>query len=112
MGEQHPLVIALSGEWDIYRRDELESALHPARECEEVVLDFSAVTYADSTVLSALATMRKARVERGFPPSRVVPSTSITRLFEITQMNRLWPCFESVDDALRSFTPAPKPNSA
>lgn len=106
------MVIALSGDWDIYRRDELEAALRPARECPEVVLDFSAVTYADSTVLSALAVMRKERVARGYPASRVVPSASIARLFEITQMSRLWPCFETVDDALRSFAGTPNPNSA
>ena len=106
------MVIALSGDWDIYRRDELEAVLRPARECAEVVLDFSAVTYADSTVLSALAGMRKERVARGYPPSRVVPSASVSRLFEITQMSRLWPCFQNVEDALRSFASAPNPNSA
>ena len=112
MGEEHPLVITLSGDWDIYRRDELETVLRPARECAEVVLDFSAVTYADSTVLSALAAMRKERVARGYPPSHVVPSPPVTRLFEITQMSRLWPCFQTLEDALHSFEGAPNPNSA
>lgn len=112
MGDKHPVVIVLSGDWDIYRRGELEAALAPARESPHVVLDFSSVTYADSTVLSVLATMRKERVARGFPASRVVPSSPIARLFQITQMSRLWPCYETVDAAVRSFEEPPNPNPA
>ena len=112
MGENTPLVITLDGDWDIYRRAELEAALRPMLECPQVVLDCSAVTYADSTVLSVLATLRKERVARGYPACRVVPSATVSRLFEITQMSRLWPCYENVDAAVRSFNGTPNPNSA
>lgn len=112
MAENQPVIIALSGDWDIYRRGELETALQPAHECADVVLDFSGITYADSTVLSVLAGMRKARVARGYPPCRVVPSPPLSRLFEITQMSRLWPCYDTVDAAVRSFNGNLNPDSA
>ena len=100
MGERHPLIVTLAGEWDIYRRSELEALMRPALDHARVVLDLSAVTYADSTILSVLASLRKARLERGFAASALIPSPSIERLLAITRMNRLWPCFGTLEKAL------------
>lgn len=102
MGEHRPLILTLTGEWDIYRRDELEALLRPALEKEHVILDLSAVSYADSTVLSALAMLRKGRLGLGLAPSAIVASPSVRRLLTITRMDRLWPCFETVEAAMAS----------
>lgn len=104
MGNAHPKVITLAGEWDVYRRDELRELFAASYDCAEVIFDLSAVTYADSTVLSELVLMRKYRVEKNLPMFAVVPSKTFDRVLSITHLNRFWPCFANLDDAVASFS--------
>lgn len=103
MTTPHPVVIALNGEWDIYRRDELRALLRHAYDEEEVILDLSAVSYADSTVLSELVSMRKHRDERGLSPVSLIPSRQFERVLSITRMSHLWPCYLNVEAALEHY---------
>lgn len=88
-------------EWDMSNRDDLKRLLDKALLHPNVVLDMSAVTYADSTVLNELVKMRQARASRGFGPARiVVPNPQIRRLFKIVGFDRLWRLYRSLEDAL------------
>jgi anti-anti-sigma factor len=103
MDTVHPTVIALAGEWDIYRRDELRQILGASYDERDVVLDMSAVTYADSTLLSELVLMRKHRLTNDLPRVALVPSKPFERILTITGMKELWPCFSTAESAVSSF---------
>ena len=103
MGNADPTVMTLAGEWDIYRRNELRQVFAALYDAFHVVLDFTAVTYADSTVLSELVQMRKYRIEKELPMFAVVHSKTLERVLSITHLNQFWPCFTTLDDAIASF---------
>lgn len=103
MGSLQPVVIALNGEWDIYRREELRKLFRAAYEAVTAILDLSAVSYADSTVLSELVQLRKHREAQDLPPVALVPSPQFERVLSITRMDRLWPCYPSVEAALATY---------
>jgi anti-sigma B factor antagonist len=103
MGIIRATVISLAGEWDIYRRDELRQIFAAVYDDADVVLDLSAVTYADSTVLSELVMMRKHRLEQNLPMPVLVPSKMLERILTITDMQQVWPCFPTLDSAVASF---------
>jgi anti-anti-sigma factor len=103
MENAHPTVITLTGEWDIYRRDELRGIFAAAYRERQVVFDLSAVTYADSTVLSELVQIRKHRVDHNLPIFALVPSPTFRRILTITHLHQFLPCFTTVEDAIASF---------
>lgn len=51
--------ITLDGEWDLTRKDELITLLSGLTLGRPATIDMSGCTYADSTVLSALALLRR-----------------------------------------------------
>jgi anti-anti-sigma factor len=104
MAKAEPTVITLTGDWDIYRRDELRRMFAPSYDEPYLVLDLSAVTYADSTILSELVRMRKHRSEKKLPGFALVPSKRFERVLAITRLDQIWPCFETLDDAIASLT--------
>lgn len=102
---QSPLIIKLSEpEYHIYCRDRLAEALAAAQDKPFVVVDFSGVRYIDSTALSELILCRKRRAARGYPPKRFAGvSSAVRRVLTTTNLNTIWPMFDSVADAVRSF---------
>jgi anti-sigma B factor antagonist len=81
-------VITLSGELDAYNAPELRSTFERVLESEPalVVLDLSAVTFLDSTVLGAIVgLLRRVREARG-ELRMVLPDTTARRIFEITNL--------------------------
>ena len=104
MAGSDPVVIALNGEWDIYRRDELRELFRAAYDAENAILNLSAVSYADSTILSELVHMRKHRAAQGLAPVALVPSRQFERVLSITRMSHLWPCYANVAEALEYYS--------
>lgn len=95
-----PLVIRLNGEWDLARVEELEALLAAAYDHPRVIIDMTDATYADSTCLGRLVKMRKARLEKGFPPSAIVlPSPQLRKLFELVSFDKMWPIYDTVEEA-------------
>lgn len=107
MGEadQKPMIIALSGDWDLARREELGALLSAAYDCADVVLDLTETRYMDSTALAELAKMRKHRVNhRGFEPTHiVVPPGNIEKLLTIVGFDKAFPTFPTLAEALAAF---------
>lgn len=64
------------------------------------VLDFTEVTYADSTVLNELVHMRKHRLEHDLPAPVLVVSSAFSRVLSITRMQLLWPHYLTLREAL------------
>ena len=109
---QKPHVIRLAEpEWDIASCDLLYRILAPALTNPRVIIDMSAVTYLDSSCLSKLVKLYVERVTKNaFPPSRmVITSPHIIRLFQITELDRLWSIHPTLTEALAAVDANPSP---
>ena len=94
------MVISLAGEWDIYRREELQGRLEPALSEEQVILDLTSAKYVTSTLIGALVLAHKGREARELPPLRLaVKSAFVRRLLGATGLEGLFPIFDSVEAA-------------
>jgi anti-sigma B factor antagonist len=80
--------ITLSGELDAFNAPELRRAFETVlrSEPELVVLDLTAVTFLDSTVLGAIVGLLRRVRERGGELRTVLPDTTARRIFEITNL--------------------------
>ena len=105
MGDSlEPWVIVLNGEYDIYTRETFAALINPAINWPHVVLDFSAVSYLDSTCLGEMIQLRKRRAELGFPPKHLAGMNHLLRrVFEITTLDRIWPMFPTKQEAAAAF---------
>ena len=66
----------------------------------DLLIDLSEVTFMDSTGLGVLVAARKqARVFRG-TLGLVAPSPPVARVLSLTSLDRVFPCFGSLDEAL------------
>ncbi len=100
-----PLVIELSGEYDIAASANLTVILRPAEDATYVVLDFDGVSYIDSSAVTVLVRLHKQRLAKDLPLmhlARVTPQ--VTRVFELTDLSTIWPMYETVEDAVAAFS--------
>ncbi len=85
---QRPHVVSFNGELDIWKESEVEARLSVLDGSAPIVIDLSDVRYLDSAFLSALV-----RLRRRLPNSAitlVVEAPSVRRIFELTEMHRLF----------------------
>ncbi len=85
---QRPRVVSFSGELDIWKETDVEAKLAALDGTCAAVIDLSAVRYLDSAFLSALV-----RLRRRLPDCRitiVAATPSVNRIFELTEMHRLF----------------------
>lgn len=106
------LVVVVRGEHDIYTaptlRDRLEEALGGSP--TGVIVDLSAATFLDSSILGALLEARRQALERGF--GYVVslgdaPEPGVQRILEITGLVPVFPVVKSREEALEAARSAP-----
>jgi anti-sigma B factor antagonist len=88
-------VIALTGEVDLYTAPEFKQQLLEVigQGAKEVVVDFSDTTFIDSTTLGVLVGQL----------SLVCSDRNITKIFEITGLNKVFPIYESRAEAVESI---------
>jgi anti-sigma B factor antagonist len=94
--------VAVAGEADLFTAPELKEALSNALDdgAKEVLVDLSDATFIDSTTLGVLiGTVRKLR-PRGGTVAIVCRDPNISRIFEITRLDQVFPIFESADEGL------------
>jgi anti-sigma B factor antagonist len=98
-------VIALSGEVDLYTAPEFKSQLLEVIEQggKQVVVDFTETTFIDSTTLGVLVGGVKRLRPIGGQLSLVCNDRNITKIFEITGLNKVFPIHETRDEALESL---------
>ncbi|WP_329013472.1 STAS domain-containing protein [Streptomyces sp. NBC_00690] len=91
-------VIAAAGDYDLDSIAPLRQALHTAaRRYPKVVLDASAVTFADSTFLNLLILTHQMGTLRV-----VAPSAQVRRLCEITGVDRFLEMRQTIEEAAAS----------
>lgn len=95
-------VIALTGEVDLYTAPELKQELLNAigDGAREVVVDFSDTTFIDSTTLGVLVGGVKRLRPNGGRLSIVCSDPNITKIFEITGLDRVFPIYPTRAEAL------------
>jgi anti-anti-sigma factor len=94
----------LVGDWDFSRRNELQVMLRPAEAADEVLLDFSAVTFIDASVLGSLIGLLNRVVERNrLGTIRIVAaSRQVTRILGLCHLETLFGLSEPVNAAFIS----------
>lgn len=86
------LVVAASGELDLYRAPELEDALAgPVSECaRRLVVDLSGASFVDSTTLHLLLAAARRLDAQGGQLIVVAPDPNVRRVFQITGFDHLF----------------------
>jgi anti-sigma B factor antagonist len=97
-------VIALSGEVDLYTAPEFKQQLLDVigQGATHVVVDFTDTTFIDSTTLGVLVGGVKRLRPSGGQLSLVCSDRNITKIFEITGLNKVFPIYETRAEALAS----------
>lgn len=78
--------VAFRGDLDVYRRDEIASALPLPKTIDRLVIDMREAAILDSSIVAVLMRYRRQFIEAGGDPLNiviVVPQT-LRRIFEIT----------------------------
>jgi anti-anti-sigma factor len=88
--------VVLEGEWDLDRKDELAALLARLTKDSPATIDVRGVTYADSTMLSLLATLA-LRFE-GVAITLVHPQPQVLRVLKIANFDKLFRIVEGASD--------------
>jgi anti-sigma B factor antagonist len=98
-------VIALSGEVDLYTAPEFKQQLLDVigRGAKHVVVDFSETTFIDSTTLGVLVGGVKRLRPEGGKLAIVCSDRNITKIFEITGLNKVFPIYDTRPEALEDI---------
>ena len=100
--DESTYVISLSGEVDLYTAPEFKQQLLDviASGGKDVVVDFSNTTFIDSTTLGVLVGgVKRLRAQDG-RLSLVSSDRNITKIFEITGLDRVFTIYPTRDEAL------------
>lgn len=96
-------VVTLEGEVDIYSSPAFKEALLGCIDhgVERVVIDFSAVTFVDSTALGVLVSGAKRINPRGGGIDIVCTNENIVRILEITGLDRVFTLYATRREAFQ-----------
>ena len=104
-------VISLAGEVDLYTAPEFKQQLLDVigRGARHVVVDFSDTTFIDSTTLGVLVGgVKRLRTNEG-QLSLVCSDRNITKIFEITGLDRVFTIYPSRSEALEQIQSSSPP---
>src|SRR5947207_2545569 len=107
-------VIALAGEVDLYTAPEFKQQLLEviAQGGKDVIVDFSDTTFIDSTTLGVLVGgVKRLRTQDG-QLSLVCSDRNITKIFEITGLDRVFTIYPTRDEAISSVNAPTQPSAA
>jgi anti-sigma B factor antagonist len=106
-------VIALSGEVDLYTAPEFKQQLLEviANGAKDVVVDFTKTTFIDSTTLGVLVGgVKRLRTNDG-QLSLVCNDRNITKIFEITGLDRVFTIYPTRDEAIAKVGTSSQPQA-
>ena len=104
-------VIALSGEVDLYTAPEFKQQLLDVigKGAKDVIVDFSKTTFIDSTTLGVLVGGVKRLRPNDGQLSLVCSDRNITKIFEITGLDRVFTIYPTRDEALEQIQSSSRP---
>jgi len=100
MNQTPVVVVKFDGELEFSRREELREKFLSAANALSVLLDFSGVTYADSTALAALIAFQKASRKRAARIAMVVVLPQFDRLLRYAGLHDAFAVFPDRGAAL------------
>src|SRR5207247_10754279 len=105
-------LIAISGDVDLYADPEFQQQLLDVigRGGKEVVVDVSDTTFIDSTTLGVLVGGVKRLRPNGGRLSLVCSDRNITKIFEITGLDRVFTIYPTRDEALTQARASSQPS--
>jgi anti-sigma B factor antagonist len=106
-------VIALAGEVDLYTAPEFKQQLLDVigKGAKHVVVDFSDTTFIDSTTLGVLVGgVKRLRTNDG-QLSLVCSDRNITKIFEITGLDRVFTIYPTRDEAIAKVSSSGQPST-
>src|ERR671931_1334111 len=98
-------VISLTGEVDLYTAPELKEQLLEliANGARDVIVDFTGTTFIDSTTLGVLVGGVKRLRPKGGRLAIVCSDRNITKIFEITGLDRVFTIYPTRAEALEKL---------
>jgi len=97
-------VVEMSGSLDVSLqkelRDDLSRAMPPA---SDGVLDFSGVSFVDSSCLGALVSLLKSTRDAGGDFKLASLTDDVRSIFQITRLERVFEVFDTVEEAAESY---------
>jgi anti-anti-sigma factor len=97
------VVMIFSNEYDIACKEELRRDLARLSDVPNVVLDFTDVTYIDSTALGEFIRMHNARTAKGYARETiVVTNLGLKRLFDLVHLHEVFRFVTDLGDAVPS----------
>ena len=98
-------VISLAGEVDLYTAPEFKERMVELIESgkKQIVVDLSKATFIDSTTLGVLVGGVKRLRPAGGSLTLVCTDENISKIFEITGLDRVFPIHGSRDEALQAL---------
>jgi anti-sigma B factor antagonist len=106
-------VISLAGEVDLYTAPEFKQQLLDviAKGAKRVVVDFTNTTFIDSTTLGVLVGgVKRLRTNEG-QLSLVCSDRNITKIFEITGLDRVFTIYPTRDEAIAQTSSSGQPST-
>ena len=96
------IVIVFAGEYDLACKDQLRHELEPLESERSLVIDFSEVTYVDSTCITELLKMDSARKAKGYETAVIVikRGNAVRRIFEIAELSTVFRIVDTLDEAV------------
>ena len=98
-----PVVVVFAGEYNVGSKGKLHRELSRLASKPRLVLDFSEVTYMDSTSVAELMRMEQRRSNSGFEPAYVVMKTPVLlRIFSVLTLDRVFRVVPTLAEAIDS----------
>ena len=110
---EHAYVVSLAGEVDLYTAPEFKQQLLEviAQGATEVIVDLSSTTFIDSTTLGVLVGgVKRLRPNEG-RLSLVCSDRNITKIFEITGLDRVFDIYGDREAAMASLGDTSRPSA-
>lgn len=96
-----PVVVVFAGEYNLGSKGKLHRELSRLATKPRLVLDFSEVTYMDSTCIAELMRMEQRRSAAGFDAAHVVMQAPVLlRIFTVLTLDRVFRVVSTLDQAI------------
>ena len=101
-------LLALEGRFDAYEESQVRSWLDAEQAAgrSHLIIDLSGVNFIDSTALAALVRGMKLTREAEGDLLLCALRQPVRVIFELTRLDRVFPIFADVDEAVRHFGPS------
>lgn len=103
------LIVTLQGRLEAVNAPECKQSLQVYAQAGggRLILDLSGLEFVDSSGLGVLLTVLRQAGAKGGDVRLACPTPSVRRLLTLTRLDRIFACFDSLDEAARSFAEHP-----